>query len=552
VFATVAPAAASLGIERMDERGSANVFPFEGFRLDCDRGVLFRLDAGGGAEPVALGSRAFDLLRLLVERHGDLISQDAIMKTVWAGRAVEPANLNVQIAKLRHILDQDREQGSCIQTIPGRGYRFAAPVTRPSGAERPAVTPISEGGTLPLPRLSIVVLPFADLSEGGKQQYFADGIADDLTTDLSRIGDMLVISRNTAFTYRDKPADTKQIGCDLRVRYVLEGSVRRAGNQIRVNAQLIDAETDAHLWAERFDRDMGELFALQNEITSRIAVALNSELVNAEAARPTDRLDALDCIFRGRAAAWGRPPSAENFAEAIGLFERALTLDPGSVGAQSWLASVLANRLLDFPNNTFDGDIKRAAELASKAVAASPRSPLPHFAKGQVLRVQKSYEEAITEFETVLMFNQNWVGALFALGWCKFHTGSIEAMIPLLEQVIRLSPRDPFIGIWYGRIGIAHLLQSRIDEAIVWLEKARSAIPSRPFTRSSLAVAYALKGETDLAAAEMDEARLLSPDGRYSSIARLKRVGYIGVPKIRDLYESIYLTGYRKAGMPEE
>jgi class 3 adenylate cyclase/TolB-like protein len=401
------------------------------------------------------------------------------------------------------------------------------------------------------PRLSIVVLPFADLSEGATRQYFVDGIVDSLTTDLSRIEGMLVISRNTAFTYRNNPVATKQIGRELSVRYVLEGSVQWAGTRIRVNAQLIDAENDAHLWAQWFDRDIGDLLALQDEITSRIAVALHLELVNAEAARRSENLDALDYIFRGRALAWGKPPSAADFGDAIGLFERALTLDPTSVGAQSWLAIVLANRLLDFPAHAADGDLERADELASNAVAALARSSVAHFAKGQVLRVQKRYEEAIAEYETVLTFNRNWAGAIFALAWCKFHTGLIEETIPLFEQLLRLSPRDPYIGIWYARIGIAHLLQSRMDEAIAWLEKSRTALPSRPWTRSSLAVAYAHKGETALAAAEIAEAQRVSPDGRYTSIARLKEVGYLGVPKVRALFETIYLTGYRKAGVPD-
>src|SRR5205814_1331906 len=167
------------------------------------------------------------------------------------------------------------------------------------------------------PRLSIVVLPFTNLSDDREQQYFADGITEDLTTDLSRLENMFVISRNTAFTYRNKPINTKQIGRELGVRYVLEGSVRRSGSRVRVNAQLIDAETDAHLWAERFDGDIGDLFALQDEITSSVAVALNLELVNAEAARPTDNPDALEYIFRGRAIAAGKAPSAENCGEAI-------------------------------------------------------------------------------------------------------------------------------------------------------------------------------------------------------------------------------------------
>ena len=177
------------------------------------------------------------------------------------------------------------------------------------------------------PRLSIVVLPFANLSNDPEQQYFADGITEDVTTDLSRLAHMLVISRNTAFTYRNKPVDTKQIGRELGVRYVLEGSVQRSGNRVRVTAQLIDAATDTHLWAERLDRDTGDLFALQNEITSRIANTLHLELIAAEAARPTDHPDAVDYILRGRAALF-KPDSRDSYAEAISLFEQALSLDP--------------------------------------------------------------------------------------------------------------------------------------------------------------------------------------------------------------------------------
>jgi adenylate cyclase len=363
---------------------------------------------------------------------------------------------------------------------------------------------------------------------------------------------MFVISRNTAFTYRDKPVDTKQIGRELGVRYVLEGSVQRSGNQVRVNAQLIDAETDASFWAERFDHDIGDLFGLQNDITSRIAVALNLELVGAEAARATDHPDVLDYIFQGRAVAWGKPPSYESYTEAIGLLERALALDPGCIDAQSWLSSVLANRVMDFPNAGWEGDLERAEDLAEKAVAVSPRSQLAHYAKGRVLRAQHRYAEAIPEYETVLAFNRNWVGAIFALSWCKFYAGFVEEMIPRLEQAIRVSPRDPYIASWHAWIGRVHLLQSRTDDAIVWLEKARNAVPARPVTRCTLAAAYALKGETERAAAELAEGQRLSHDGRYSSIARVKAVEIFGVPKIRALFETTYIAGLRKAGMPEK
>src|SRR6266404_5460799 len=249
----------------------------------------------------------------------------------------------------------------------------------------PLATPVSRSARAP--RLSIVVLPFANLSNDPDQGYVADGITEDLTTDLSRIAGMFVISGNTAFTYRNKPVDTKQIGRELRVRYVLKGSVRRSGNRLRVTARLIDATTDAHLWAERFDRDAGELFALQNEITGRIANALNLEIIGAEAAQPTENPDALDYILRGRAA-WNKGPTRDSYAQAISLFERALALDPRSADAQSRLAGALAARAIVGLTDAAAADIARAEGLIAQVWEASPRSPFAHWVKGQVLRAQ--------------------------------------------------------------------------------------------------------------------------------------------------------------------
>jgi len=424
------------------------------------------------------------------------------------------------------------------------------PVAAGQPAARIAVAASSSQLTPP-PRASIVVLPFANLSNDPERQYFADGVTGNLTTDLSRIPDMLVISRNTAFTYRNKPVDTKQIGRELGVRYVLEGEVQRAGNRVRVTAQLIDAETDVHLWAERFDGDAGDLFALQDEITNRIAVALDLELVGAEATRPAENRDTQDYILRGRAVRL-KPPSRENRAEAINLFERALALDRDSAAAQSWLAIALTARVLDSMAGTAAADIARAEDLAEQALAASPRSSVARFAKGQVLRAQHRHEEAILEYETVIALNRNWAHAYSHLGWCKFMTGLIEELILAQEQAIRLSPRDPQIGLFYSRIGCAHLLQSRLDEAILWCEKARNATPAHPQFRTFLAAAHALKGDNDRATAELAEARSLVGDDRYSSIVHLRMVESWGAPKIRTLVEATYFMGLRKAGMPEE
>jgi len=425
--------------------------------------------------------------------------------------------------------------------------------TNPVGlaTERSQAAPSTLGPAV-APHLSIVVLPFANLSNDPEQQYFADGITEDLTTDLSRIADMLVISRNTAFTYRNKPLDTKQIGRELGVRYLLEGSVRRSGNQVRVNAQLIDAETDTHLWAERFDRDTGDLFALQNEITSRIAVALNAEVLAAEVARATeDNPDALDYVLQGRAAL-AQPPGLDSYGEAINSFEHALQLDPQSTEAKGWLANALVGRVLDLHPSSSWSDLKRADTLASQALAASPSSTPAHLAKGQLLRVEGRCDEAIPEFEMVIASNRNSSGALFALGECKLLTGSIDEAIPLEEQAVRLGPRDPYVFNRYLVIGKVHLLQSRIEEAIVWLERARIGNPGSPWPYIWLAAAYALKGETDRAVAELAEAHRLLGAGSFPSIAQMKAHGYWGVPKIDALFEATYFAGLRKAGVPEE
>jgi len=422
-------------------------------------------------------------------------------------------------------------------------------VAGPPGSRAPIARPVSQPSAAP--RLSIVVLPFASLSNDPEQQYFADGLTEDVTTDLWRIADMFVISRNTAITFKNRAVDTKQVGRELGVRYVLEGSVRRLGNQVRVNAQLIDAETDAHLWAERFDGDTEDLFALQDNITRHIAVALNLELVGAAAARPTEHPDALDYILRGRAAL-SKPATRGNRAEAISLFEHALTLNERSVEAQCWLAMSLAARVLDNITDSAEADMAYAERLVGEALAASPRSALAHYARGQVLRAQNRWQEAIPEYEMVLALDRNWVQALANLGECMFYAGSIEEMIPLQEQAIRLSPRDSSTVAWRNRIGIVHLLQSRMDQAIVWLEKARNANPELPYVHIDLASAYGLKGQTELAATELAEARRLSSDNRYSSLARLKAVEYFGTPKVRVLFETTYFAGLRKAGMPEE
>jgi tetratricopeptide (TPR) repeat protein len=300
------------------------------------------------------------------------------------------------------------------------------------------------------------------------------------------------------------------------------------------------------------DSDASDLFALQNEITSRIAVALNIELVDVEAARPTVQPDALDYILRARALYLGKVPTRQNYTEQIALYERALALDPNSEKAQSFLAWQLAARVLDQMTDSAASDLARAETLANQALAASPRTALAHYTKAQVLRAQERFEEAISEYETALALNRNWVHAIAALGYCKFVTGSMEEAIPAQQLAIRLSPRDPQVWLYYFWIGQVHLLQSRLNEAILWFERAHTANPDQPFPHAYLASAFGLKGDRGRAAAQLNQARKLSSDDRYSSITRLRALGPFGGPTIRVLFEATYFTGLRAAGVPEE
>ncbi len=590
---------------------AADVFVLEGFRFDRRGGGLFRLDSG---DHVVVGSRALDVLGVLIGRAGDLVTKDEIMAAAWPDTVVEDGNLTVQISTLRRILDQARAEGSAIQTVPGRGYRFVGKVApckaradlfappSPGVSGEPGVTdqpqsaaPLrgvafnpspSRGGSAGLrrgivatvaalcllgsawysiseyrwagsaaaalpPRMSIAVLPFSSFGGDREQQSFAAAVTEDLTTDLSRL-DTVLVSRNLAFAYPDTPVDAKQIGRELFVRYVLEGSVERSNDRVRINVQLIDAATAALRWAERFDSDVGDVLALQNDITARIASTLSVQLVGAEVARRTAAPDALDYSLRGRAAL-NKGPSRANYTEAIRLFDHALALDPQSPAMQGMLANTLMSCVLEQMTDTHAADVARAEGLIDQVLTKNPRSSRAHFAMGQALRAKGRCEEAVLEYETSIALNRNWKPNAFVwIGGCLLHKGQFDAAIPLMEQAVQLSPDHPFISSWYAAIGDAHLLQLRTDAAISWLEKSRSANPGRPATHALLAAAFGLKGETERAAAELAAARRLSGDGSYASIAALQNTNYSRSPKGRALYEATYVAGLRKAGMPEK
>ena len=315
--------------------------------------------------------------------------------------------------------------------------------------------------TATAPRLSLVVLPFANLSGDPAQEYFADGITEDLTTDLSRLPGSLVIARNSAFTYKGKAVDPKQVGRELGVRYILEGSVRRASDEVRVNAQLIDAETGAHLWADRFDSDLADLGQLQGEITGRIASSLNVELIEAESRRSLrdrpDNPDAVDLTMRGLAV-WWRPRSKENNKEARALFEQALRLDPLHPDALAGLAVTHATDVGNGFSEAPEDQLRRAEDAAARALAIDPNHALAHYARGIVLMLlsrfektaqQGRFEEAILAYKAALAANPNFALPRLLIANCLNRLGRFEEALATAREGVRVSPRDPQLNQFY-------------------------------------------------------------------------------------------------------
>ena len=381
------------------------------FRLDTEDGLLLR-----GGEPVNLGRRAIALLRAMVERPGALLSKDALIEAGWSGQSVEESNLTVQIAALRRVLSTSPGGDGWIETMPGRGYRFVGPVVTAAQKEAPEKSAP--------PRLSMVVLPFANIGGDLEQEHFVDGITESLTTDLSRIRGAVVIARNTAFTYKGKPLDAKQIGRELNVRYVLEGSVQRGGNRMRVNAQLIDAASGNHLWAERFDKPLADLFDMQDEIVARLANALDAQFVAAEARRaeqaPTP--DSMDLYFQGMA--WlNKGRTRDTIAQARHFFDRALATDPFNVEAliESARADGYAATLFfvtDPPAVLAAADTK-----LTKALSLAPDHPRGHMWLGYVEIFNKRAARGIAECEHALALDRNLVGAHSIIGMGKIFVG---------------------------------------------------------------------------------------------------------------------------------
>jgi len=398
------------------------------------------------------------------------------------------------------------------------------------------------------PRLSIVVLPFANIGGDPEQDYFADGVTESLTTDLSRIAGSFVIARNTAFTFKGKATDVKQVGRELNVRYVLEGSVQRGGNRLRVNVQLIDAETGNHLWAERFDKPVVDLFDMQDEIAAHVARQLDTALIAAEARRAAQSSlpDSTDLYFQGMA--WTNKGITPNhLAQAGGFFERALALDPNNVEALIGAAGVEITLAGAYTTDDRAARLATARAALTKAFSLAPGHALAHLFLGRLLIFSNHGHQAIAECERALALDRNLATAHAIIGMAKIFTGRSEETEAHVREALRLSPRDTFAFSWIATAGVAKLYLGDDEEAVAWLRRAIETNRNLPNAHFYLAAALANLGQLNEAQAAAVAGLAINPT---YTINRFRAGSSSDNPTFLAQRERIY-KGMQMAGVPE-
>ena len=556
--------------------GEGRTLPGEGKAPQRFASLILDLDACTLArefgETIALTRGEFALLRAFISRPGRVLSRDALLDATFH-RQFEPfdRSIDVLVGRLRRKIEPKPREPRLIVTVPGEGYRFdglakalasvpasGAPVAeihpdeglgRADGANNESTFASRRYEAGP-PRLSIVVLPFANMSGDPGLDYFVDGVTESLTTDLSRIRGAFVIARNTAFTYKGKPLDAKTIGRELNVRYVLEGSVQRGGSRMRVSAQLIDAESGSHLWAERFDKPIADLFDMQDEIVAQLANPLNVQLVTAEARRaehaPT--ADSMDLYFQG--VAWlAKGQTPDYVAQARSFFERALAADPANVDALVGSAQT----------HTIEASISAAADpfaafaaaeaKLTKALSLAPNHAQSHVWLGLVYMWTRRATEGIARCEHALELDRNLPNAHFLIGYGKLFVGHGEETESHIAQAMRLSPRDAMVYMWRATIGVAKAGLGEYEQASTWFRRSIEANPNFPHAHFFLASALARLGRLDEAHSAVKAGLALNPAYTVSS-NRAVWTRVSGDPTYLAGIERFF-DGLRKAGVPE-
>jgi TolB-like protein len=517
--------------------------------------MLFR-----GAKPVALGKRAVAVLRALVERRGMPVSKEVLIDAAWQGLTVEESNLTAQIAALRRVLGEEPGGDSWIETLPRRGYRFFGPariadqnvevppieLAGAPGAAQAAKAADAPSLTLPA-QPSIAVLPFQNISGDPGQEYFADGMVEEIITALSRFRSLFVIARNSSFAYRGRFVDIKQVGRELGVRYVLEGSVRRSMNQVRVTAQLIDALSGAHLWADRFDGALEDVFDLEDRIAARVASEIEPRLAQVERERarrkPPADLGAYDYYLRALANCY--PTTREQSEEVLRLAYEAIKLDPGFASAHGIAAWFHTRRTSNQWTTDSAQERADALRMARRAAELGKDDAFSlAFAGFTFAFVGREVEHGAALADRAIELNPNLALAWGICAWVTLMLGQHDAAIDRAARAMRLSPLDPFMRGPQTTMAVSHLMAGRYDEAVSWAAKALQ--PDANFSPAwrMTAASHGLAGHIEEAKAACARLRELEPLLRVSNLRNV-------CAPYRPADLAKFEEGLRKAGLPE-
>jgi TolB-like protein len=523
-------------------------FLFSDCVLDPERRELTR-----ASKEVGIGPQVFDLLLCLVRNRDRVVSKDQMIEDVWGGRIVSESTLTSHINAVRKAIGDSGHDQLLVRTVPRKGFRFVGDVTetetlqRVSNVASDAGTDVSHFVPLLPGKPSIAVLPFQNLSGDPEQAYFADGVVEEIITALSRVRWLFVIARNSSFTYQGRDVDLKQVGQELGVGYVLEGSLRKAGDRIRITGQLIEVSTGAHLWAERFEGRLEDIFELQDEISAGVAGAIAPQVELAEIERakskPTASLTAYDCYLRGIAHV--HRGTREAIEEALSLFKRSIELDPEFAAAHAMAAwSYFWRKVNGWTENraleTAEGErlARLAVELGRDDAVALTRGghALAHLAG--------DLDSGIALLDRAIFLNPNLASAWFLGGFLRTWHGECEDAIEHFERAMRLSPVDPELYRMQAGIAMAHLFAGRIEMASVWAERSYSNLPSFLMVVALIAATRALSGRHEDAKRAIAQLRKLDPALRVSNVTHW-------LPISRPEHLSIFADGLRKAGLAE-
>jgi adenylate cyclase len=520
------------------------VYAFGPYRFHISSEILFR-----GADPIPVGRRALALLGALLSQPGAPVSKDALMQAAWPGSAVEEGNLTVQIAALRRVLGEAPGADRWIETLPRHGYRFVGPVAKLG--ERGSPSPLAKIEAAPsLPdRPSVAVLPLTNISGDPKEDYFSDGITEDIITELSRFSDLFVIARNSSFQYKGKSPDVREVGRELGVHYILEGSIRRSDDRVRISVQLIDAMTGTHRWAERYDRTLKDVFAVQDEVARSTAAILAAHVNKGEAERtllkaPTG-WKAYDYYIRA-ADSYSKylaslDPAALDSTQR--LLERSLSLDPTYSRAYATLSRTLT-MVWSNPSNRDhlnSAVLERAFQLASKGVQFDPNLPQAHSQLGMVLLRLGQHEESIAEFERAVDLNPNFSDWRFAIA--LIYASRPKRAVKILESHMRLDPfYAPMVPCW---LGFSYFVLKRYSDALSVLRASISRAANFRSCHVWLAATYARLGQLDYASFEAGQVLRIDPN--YTIEGTQRRVSHFKNPEASEHL----LDALRKAGLPE-